>query len=606
MAMWMLSVFIIFCLAGSFQCQATITLKRISSVYLPYSLDQDGQAEFAMGDRGAVEKFSYDSEQYRVYAAGKAGILNVIDISAPSTPRVLHRQKLPGEAIAIDLCGAHLAVTLTGQSYVDSGKVLVFRKYIDGQTSMEPVQDMPVGTRPDSVKFTKDCRRLVVGNEAPAGEDLSGNFVDPEGSVMVIDFGSEDIGSVIDPDVRTADFRKFDALGEFYQSFGVRWLLKDLTVSSSTQTIPSIFTNSSFYQTLEPESITLNEDESKAYICLQTNNAIAVLDMATATFDNLYPLGTKYWGVSSLDASDDDGGIRFQNWPIYGLRQPDAISYFLHGDTGYIVTADEGSSTKVSLQGVEYDEQLKGEDIDEMDLLSSSFSSERLKEAISKDKELGCLRFSSVDGLDPTEPSKLYRLHTFGGRGVSIFRADDMSLVWDSGDDLERMEAKFYPEIFNSRYNDRGDERPTDQFDDRSCKRGTEPQSLTVGRLGNSTILFVAAQKTGSVFIYSLDAGEGITPTFQSVYWGGRADLTWEEAYQARQVGDTDVEDMSFVPGDKSPNGKPLLLVGGTSSGTVSIYEVMESAVTAKATTTGTTDLYLSLTTILCLLVIRG
>ncbi|CAH1253652.1 Hypp1213 [Branchiostoma lanceolatum] len=511
---------------------------------MPRVLDQDGQAEFAMGDRGAVEKFSYDSEQYRVYAAGKAGILNVIDISAPSTPRVLHRQKLPGEAIAIDLCGAHLAVTLTGQSYVDSGKVLVFRKYIDGQTSMEPVQDMPVGTRPDSVKFTKDCRRLVVGNEAPAGEDLSGNFVDPEGSVMVIDFGSEDIGSVIDPDVRTADFRKFDALGEFYQSFGVRWLLKDLTVSSSTQTIPSIFTNSSFYQTLEPESITLNEDESKAYICLQTNNAIAVLDMATATFDNLYPLGTKYWGVSSLDASDDDG----------------------------------------------------------VDLLSSSFSSERLKEAISKDKELGCLRFSSVDGLDPTEPSKLYRLHTFGGRGVSIFRADDMSLVWDSGDDLERMEAKFYPEIFNSRYNDRGDERPTDQFDDRSCKRGTEPQSLTVGRLGNSTILFVAAQKTGSVFIYSLDAGEGITPTFQSVYWGGRADLTWEEAYQARQVGDTDVEDMSFVPGDKSPNGKPLLLVGGTSSGTVSIYEVMESA----ATTTGTTDLYLSLTTILCLLVIRG
>ncbi|XP_078679646.1 mesenchyme-specific cell surface glycoprotein-like [Branchiostoma floridae x Branchiostoma belcheri] len=598
--MWIFHVFVVFCLGGSFQCQATITLRRLSSVYLPYSLDEDGQADFAMGDIGAVEKFSYDFQNYLVYAAGKAGILNVIDISAPSTPRVLHRQKLPGQEIGMDMCGAHLAVTLTGESLVDTGKVLVYRTYSDGQTSMDLVHDIPVGSRPDSVKFTKDCRRLVVGNEAPAGEDASGNFVDPEGTVMLIDFGSEDIGSVITPDVRTADFRKFDALGDFYESSGVRWLLKGLAASSN-------FT-SNFYRTLEPEYITLNEDESKAYICLQTNNAIAVLDMTTATFDDIYPLGTKYWGESTLDASDDDGGIRFQNWPIYGLRQPDAISYFVHGNTGYIVTADEGSPTKASFGGsgarVWYDEQLKGKEVYELDLLSSSFSNERLKEAINDNSELGCLRFSSVDGLDPAEPSKLSRLHTFGGRGVSIFRAEDLSLVWDSGDDLERMEAKFYPEIFNSRYKYL-DERPTDQFDDRSCKRGPEPQSLSVGHLGKKTILFIAAEKTGSIFIYSLDAGEEIRPTFQSVYWGGRADLTWGEAYRTRQVGDTDVEDMRFVPGDKSPNGKPLLLVAGTSSGTVSVYEVMESEITADASTE-TPALYLGLITILCLLVING
>ncbi|XP_078611141.1 mesenchyme-specific cell surface glycoprotein-like [Branchiostoma floridae x Branchiostoma japonicum] len=600
--MW--SILLAFCLARSFQCQATITLKRLSSVYLPYSIDEDGQADFAIGDRGAVEKFSYDFEKYRVYAAGKAGILNVIDISTPSTPRVLHRQRLPAGAIGVDLCGAYLAVTLAGNSLVDSGKVLVYKKYSDGQTSMELVHDIPVGSRPDSLKFRKDCRTLLVGNEARAGEDESGNFVDPEGSVMLIGFGSEDIGSA-NPVVRTANFRKFDALGDFYQSTGVRWLMKGLKESWNTQTIPPILNNSSFYQTLEPESITLNDDGSKAYICLQTNNAIAVLDMATATFDNIYPLGTKYWGLSSLDASDDDGGIHFRNWPIYGLRQPDAISYFLHGDTGYIVTANEGAPTKVFFQNVSYDEQLKGKDIYKMDLLSSSFPSENLREALSEDPELGCLRFSSADGLDPTEPSKLYWLHAFGGRGVSIFRADDLSLVWDSGDDLEKMEAKFYPEIFNTRYNDKPDEQPTDEFDDRSCKRGPEPQSLTVGRIGNQTIIFISAEKTGSVFIYSLDTGEQITPTFQSVYWGGRADLTWEEAYRARQVGDMDPEDMSFVPGDRSPNGTPLLLVAGTSSGTVSVYEVMTSVVTAKASAK-TPDLYLGLTTILSLLVISG
>ena len=45
-----------------------------------------------------------------------------------------------------------------------------------------------------------------------------------------------------------------------------------------------------------------------------------------------------------LDASDEDGGINLQNYPIFGLFQPDAVaSYQVNGATFY-VTANEGDA----------------------------------------------------------------------------------------------------------------------------------------------------------------------------------------------------------------------------------------------------------------------
>lgn len=42
------------------------------------------------------------------------------------------------------------------------------------------------------------------------------------------------------------------------------------------------------------------------------------------------------------------------------------------------------------------------------------------------------------------------RLVLFGGRSWSIFKASDMSLVYDSGNDLERVMAGFFPWTFNT------------------------------------------------------------------------------------------------------------------------------------------------------------
>ena len=78
--------------------------------------------------------------------------------------------------------------------------------------------------------------------------------------------------------------------------------------------------------------------------------------------------------------------------------------------------------------------------------------------------------FSTVDGRNPQDPTKFDKLHFFGGRSFTVFRADDFSLVYDSGDEVERQHAIFFPDVFNAegKSRDPGDESPEDKFDSRS------------------------------------------------------------------------------------------------------------------------------------------
>ena len=84
--------------------------------------------------------------------------------------------------------------------------------------------------------------------------------------------------------------------------------------------------------------------------------------------------------------------------------------------------------------------------------------------------QTGRLEFSVIDGLSTSNPTQVERLHFFGGRGISIFRAEDMTLVWDSNDMIERTVAELYPEVFNA--NSKPDipssETPADLMDKRS------------------------------------------------------------------------------------------------------------------------------------------
>ncbi len=113
---------------------------------------------------------------------------------------------------------------------------------------------------------------------------------------------------------------------------------------------------------MEPEYITLNKDDTKAYICLQENNAIAVIDLTSDTIVDIYPLGAKSWKNLLLDASDKDGEINLKAYDIYSFYQPDAIKYMEVDGIGYIITANEGDDLDYDAGNREWAEAQRGEE----------------------------------------------------------------------------------------------------------------------------------------------------------------------------------------------------------------------------------------------------
>lgn len=74
--------------------------------------------------------------------------------------------------------------------------------------------------------------------------------------------------------------------------------------------------------------------------------------------------------------------------------------------------------------------------------------------------------------------------------------------------------------------------------------------------------------------MYSVN-GDISSPKFESVFWDiPNSEQTWTEAFEQRSISVIDPEDLKYISATESPNGRPLLLVAGSISGTLSILEV--------------------------------
>ncbi len=113
-----------------------------------------------------------------------------------------------------------------------------------------------------------DGTKLLVANEGEPNGYRPGD-VAPEGSVSVIDLAA---GTV-----RTVDFTAFNGQIDALRAAGVCIFGPGATVA----------------QDLEPEHITVSADGKTAFVALQENNAIAVLDIERATFLSILPLALK-------------------------------------------------------------------------------------------------------------------------------------------------------------------------------------------------------------------------------------------------------------------------------------------------------------------------
>jgi uncharacterized protein len=381
-----------------------------------------------------------------------------------------------------------------------------------------------VGFLPDMLTFTPDGQRVLVANEGEPNSYGQANSFDPEGSVSVINIA----GGVASATVQDATFTSFNSQIASLKANGVRITGPGATVA----------------QDLEPEYIAVSPDGLTARITLQENNAVATLDIATATITSIQSLGTKNHSLpgNGFDASDQDPAnrINIQNWPVFGLYQPDAIaSYAVNGQT-YYITANEGDSRAYTGFTEEIRVGAAGYVLDPTLFPNAS--------TIKQNANLGRLQLTNATG-DTDGDGDFDRIEAFGARSFSIWDASGTQ-VFDSGDQLERITAAQVPTLFNS-------DGLAATFDSRSDNKGPEPEGVTIGVINNRTYAFVGLERTGDVIVY--DVSNPIAPQFVQY-------INIPE--------DTGVEGLTFVSAADSPTGKPLLITANEVSKTVGVFEV--------------------------------
>ena len=515
-------------------------------------------------DGGVMEIVTYNSDTGYAYAInGQSGKLAAIPLSGLTAG--VHVEELPGTdidvkalveaeddafqygdmtSVAISPDNTTLAAALQAEGHNDPGRVALFTCGEDGSLTLQGLVE--TGAQPDMVTFADNATALTADEGEPR-EGYGENTVDPKGSVTVVD--------VEKGESTVVDFSAFD---------NERDVLAEDGVVLKKGSNPSV--------DLEPEYIAVAE--GKAYVTLQENNAIAVLDIASKTFAGVYPIGFEDYGKTPIDLDKKDDAYAPKTYEgLLGIRMPDAIAAYTAGGETYLVTANEGDAREWGDEdaGTFY---LNEEEVDFGDEGAASPAGSITGESGLTGKVV-FFKSEDFDGLDGTTD------YLFGGRTFTIFQVTEEGLaeVFTSGGDFESLTAKYVPDYYNTS-NDNA------VLDDRSGKKGPEPESVTVGAVNGRTYAFVALERTGGIMVYDVTDPESAafvnyinTRDFDAIVEGSEQ---YEDGELDKWVtgGDVAPEGLLFLDGEKSPNGEPLLLAACEVSGTVAVYQLGDKALT--------------------------
>lgn len=476
----------------------------------------------------------------KLFVIGEGTTLDVVDISVPSAPVLLRTVDLGSYGASITsvattgggVGAARVAVTLPAADKTAPGTVVLLNP------GGNPIRSAVVGANPDMVTFDETGARVLVANEGEP--DSYAPKDDAEGSVSVIDIARL-IAKKGDPSaVTTIGFTEFNVGAARHDELpaGVRVFGPGATVAED----------------LEPEYITVEGDS--AYVTLQENNAIAELDLTSGSVVAIRALEMTNHSLpgNGLDASDRDGGISIQSWPILGAPLPDAVASFTVDGETYLVTANEGDA-RADWPG--YGEEVRFADLQPL-LDPAAFTPAEIA-ALRGNAALGRLNFSRASG-DTDGDGDYDELVAFGTRSASIWTTGG-ELVGDTGDAFEQATAAAIPANFNAT-ND------ANSFDNRSDNKGPEPEGVAVGELDGRTYAFVALERPGGFAV--VDVTVPASPVV--VDYVTSRDFAIDPASAATDSGP---EVIRFVAAAASPTGVPLVIVSNEVSHTVAIFSLV-------------------------------
>lgn len=378
--------------------------------------------------------------------------------------------------------------------------------------SQELLHTYPAGALPDMVTFSPNGKYIVAANE---GEPNDLYTDDPEGSITIIEVATGQVSNV--------NFTAFNGqtIGNDFRVFGP---------------------GASLAQDVEPEYVAISHDSKTAYVTLQENNGLAIVNLETKTITDIIGLGVKNYGLpnNQIDASDKDDIVgNFQNWPVLGFYHPDAIVYTKIRGGRYLITANEGDAR-------DYDGFSEEERVKDLTLDPVVFSNAA---TLQLDENLGRLKITTANG-DIDGDGDYDRIYAYGARSFTIWSTSG-AVVYDSGDQIGKTIFDLDPSAFNSNEGSAADKRSDD--------KGAEPEAVATIKVGNKTLLFVGLERTGGVLVY--DVSNPSSPKF----------LEW-----LRDETDISPEGLIAVEAKDSPTENDLIIVTNEVSNTVAIYEIQK------------------------------
>lgn len=494
-------------------------------------LNMNYLASYSVSESGTAEIVAFDPIFQTLFVVNDDTI-NILDFNDPENISEIDQADisvLGASAQSVAVFGDLIAIAVSNNDETERGFVV----FSDTQANQEPVV-VQVGVLPDMLTFTPDGTKVLVANE---GEPTSDYSIDPEGSVSIIDV-SGGLASINQSNVTEVSFTSLNGTEAALNAQGIRIYGPGATAA----------------QDLEPEYIAVSQDNAKAYVACQENNAYIVIDIETASIDAIFSFGLKDHNLpqNTLDVNDETDFIFNANWPIKGMYMPDAISFYSVNGVAYIVTANEGDAR-------EYDaieEEVKIDD-DEYVLDPTVFPNAAL---LALDGNLPKINITNASG-DLDGDGDFDEIHVFGGRSFSIFEANTGTLVYDSGNDFELITAADpeYGPIFNA-------SNSNNEPKNRSDNKGPEPEGVIVEQIGDAFYAFILLERIGGVMVY--DVTDPTAPQFLQ-YVNNRSAIP-----NGDEAGDLGPEGLVFVSAENSPTETAMLVVANEVSGTLSVYSL--------------------------------
>ena len=504
---------------------------------------------------GGAEIATYHATSKRIFATnGVKNAIDIYDISDVSAPKKVGSVNLAAYGTDVTSVAAgkdviaaavHRAETFsaTGTPTTPHGKLVVF----DTNGKVLSAPDI-LGVLPDSVTFAPNGTTALVAIEGQpvcakddpattAKEDSDySKASDPVGGVSIVD-----LKSPTSPVVKFAGFEKF-SYAEMKRN--------GISLSSTVNNVAKDF---------EPEYVAALDDQY-AYVTIQEANAIGKLNITTATFESISRGFESRLKFTPRDTSDRDSGAGPRSYDnVVGSSQPDAIAGFKIGSGHYFVTANEGDAREYPCLND--------------DLRASSLKVDARRFAdwknLSNNAALGRAKVNPNNG-DRDGDGDIDTIHLRGSNSMTMYR--NGVPIWDSGELLDQIQTKAFGVANINGSHSLSSDKSTVNFtgQDRSDDKGSEPEGVAIGTVGDRRIAILGLERMSALVIFDITTPR--SPIFQE--W---IQMLPTKATPVKDAKHWSPEGIVFVPADKSPSGKALIITSYELTGSLSIHEISQN-----------------------------